>query len=358
MALGPGSFSDHLRIERLPIAMLPLPERILAAFQAAADGLADARPQDSVPLGALKDESYWDLRRLDSFVPDKSRHRLGNLVLLPPKLNSAVQDKPAKGKAAHYRKTGLLIAGEVADVIDPASWNSRSIRERGGAAARVSCRGVGGLIGGAGTSRRRGLQPGRVAVGSSQDCRCAGSARQRRPDVRRHATLPQAWMQRENWEFETHTLRPFALAGMIGLLTFVASPSRMAWSTLPLPLWLRWMGVGVGVVAACLLIWTFRSLGTNLTDTVVTRKDHTLVTSGPYRVVRHPFYVASTLAIAANALATANWFIGLTGGLVVVLLVIRTATEEAQLMKRFGDAYVTYMKRTGRFLPRILQRES
>ena len=66
MALGPGSFSDHLRIERLPIAMLPLPERILAAFQYAADGLADARPQDSVPLGALKAESYRDLRRLDS----------------------------------------------------------------------------------------------------------------------------------------------------------------------------------------------------------------------------------------------------------------------------------------------------
>ena len=103
-------------------------------------------------------------------MPDKSRHRLWNLVLLPPKLNSAVQDKPAKGKA------GLLIAGEVADGIDPAGWNSRSIKKRGGAAARVGCRGVGGLIGGAGTSRRRGLQPGRVAVGSSQDCRCAGSA--------------------------------------------------------------------------------------------------------------------------------------------------------------------------------------
>ena len=64
-------------------------------------------------------------------MPDTSRHRLGNLVLLPPKLNSALQDKPAKGKAAHYRKTGLLITGEVADVIDPADWNSRSIKERG-----------------------------------------------------------------------------------------------------------------------------------------------------------------------------------------------------------------------------------
>ena len=56
--------------------------------------------------------------------------RLGNLMLLPPKLNSALQNKPAKGKAVHYRKTGLLIAGEVADVIDAAGWKSRSIKER------------------------------------------------------------------------------------------------------------------------------------------------------------------------------------------------------------------------------------
>ena len=65
-----------------------------------------------------------------SQAPDKSRHRLGNLVLLPPKLNSALQNKLAKGKAAHYRKTGLLIAGEVADVIDTAGWKLRSIKER------------------------------------------------------------------------------------------------------------------------------------------------------------------------------------------------------------------------------------
>ena len=65
-----------------------------------------------------------------SSAPDKSRNRLGNLVLLPPELNSTLQDKPAKDKAAHYRKTGLLIAGEVADVIESAGWNSRSIKDR------------------------------------------------------------------------------------------------------------------------------------------------------------------------------------------------------------------------------------
>ena len=65
-----------------------------------------------------------------SKAPEKYRHRLGNLVLLPPELNSALQDTPAKDKAENYRKTGLLIAGEVADVIDRAGWNSRSIKAR------------------------------------------------------------------------------------------------------------------------------------------------------------------------------------------------------------------------------------
>ena len=71
-------------------------------------------------------EHIWAKSR----APDKTRHRLGNLVLLPPKLNSALQNKPTKDKAADYRKTGLLIAGEVATVIDTAGWESRSVKER------------------------------------------------------------------------------------------------------------------------------------------------------------------------------------------------------------------------------------
>jgi len=50
------------------------------------------------------------------------------------------------------------------------------------------------------------------------------------------------------------------------------------------------------VLGGGLLIWTLRTLGANLTDTVITRKEHTLVTSGPYRWVPHPFYDAVGLA--------------------------------------------------------------
>lgn len=148
------------------------------------------------------------------------------------------------------------------------------------------------------------------------------------------------------------TLRPIGLAAMFGLVTFVVNPEWMAWSSVPLPAALRWGGVGVGLVGGSLLIWTFRALGTNITDTVVTRRAHALVTTGPYRIVRHPLYVASALAVLANTLATANWFVGLMGTLAMTLLVIRTTTEEEHLVRRFGDDYLRYMKETGRFLPR------
>ena len=158
--------------------------------------------------------------------------------------------------------------------------------------------------------------------------------------------------RRQEGLFILLTLRPIGLAGMCGLLTFLASPARMTWSSVPLPVWLRWAGVGIGIAGGVLLIWTLRNLGTNITDTVVTRRRHTLVTTGPYQFVRHPFYVASALAYAANALATANWFLALMGGLAMALLVLRTTIEEAHLINRFGDDYARYMEQTGRFFPR------
>jgi len=159
--------------------------------------------------------------------------------------------------------------------------------------------------------------------------------------------------RRQEGLFILFTLRPVAIAGMLGLIAYMIDPSSMAWSSVPLPVWLRWTGAGVGVIAGGLLVWTLRTLGKNLTDTVVTRKEHTLVTSGPYRWVQHPFYDSAALCILANSLVAANWFLFLSGGLALVLIVIRTRTEEEKLLARFGDPYRAYLARTGRFFPRM-----
>ena len=148
------------------------------------------------------------------------------------------------------------------------------------------------------------------------------------------------------------TLRPVALMLWLGVIAYMVNPAWMAWSSVPLPAWLRWTGVGVYAIAAGLLMWTLRGLGTNLTDTVVTRRAHTLVTHGAYRWIRHPFYDSMALLILANSLIAANWFLLLTGSVVLFLIVVRTRTEEEKLLARFGDAYRAYMMQTGRFVPR------
>lgn len=64
-----------------------------------------------------------------SKAPEKQKHRLGNLVLLPPNLNSTLGDTSAKEKADSYVKTGLLVAGRVAAMIDKSgTWSKKEIQ--------------------------------------------------------------------------------------------------------------------------------------------------------------------------------------------------------------------------------------
>ena len=150
-------------------------------------------------------------------------------------------------------------------------------------------------------------------------------------------------------------LRLGGLAMWAGVIAFMIDPAFMEWSSIPLPASVRWTGVGLTVLTAVLLIWTLRSLGPNLTDTVVTRAAHTLVTRGPYRWVRHPFYDCMALFVVAIALMMANWFVIASGILMFTLLAIRSHTEEQKLLERFGEPYRAYRATTGRFLPRMRQ---
>lgn len=159
--------------------------------------------------------------------------------------------------------------------------------------------------------------------------------------------------RRQEGLFLMLAVRTVGPAHMLAAIAFVMDPRLVAWASVPLPVWLRWVGVCLGAMASLLAVWAFSYLGKNLTDTVVTRREHTLVTSGPYRFVRHPFYVAVALIVAANSLATANWFIAATGMGTLALLCARTPIEEQKLIDRFGDAYRNYASRTGRFWPRL-----
>lgn len=136
-------------------------------------------------------------------------------------------------------------------------------------------------------------------------------------------------------------------------LLYLINPAWMAWSKIGLPEWVRWMGVLIGLLCVFGVYWLFSSIGSGITPTSATRKEHQLVTSGPYRWVRHPLYsFGSSLFIAFGMMAD-NWFIALLGILAFLAMASRTPKEEANLTEKFGDEYRDYMKRTGRYLPKL-----
>ncbi|MGH9557190.1 MAG: isoprenylcysteine carboxylmethyltransferase family protein [Terriglobales bacterium] len=145
-----------------------------------------------------------------------------------------------------------------------------------------------------------------------------------------------------------------ALPSFAVVVAYLFRPQVLAWAALPVPAAGRWLGAALSTLAVGLLLWIHLTLDRNFSGELRIRRDHTLVTTGPYRYVRHPMYSTFLLLFAGFLLLTANGFIG-GAGLVMVGLVmaVRTSREEQMLLEAFGERYREYMARTGRFLPRL-----
>lgn len=148
-----------------------------------------------------------------------------------------------------------------------------------------------------------------------------------------------------------------ALPALAATVIYIVKPAWLSWSALPLPLWLRWLGVAVALAGFGLLQWSQQSLGRNWSDAPVLLEDQELVTSGPYRWIRNPIYSAFLLILGSPLLISANW---LVGGLWIAMtsldIASRIRMEEAMMLEQFGRQYRAYMGRTGRLVPRLVRR--
>ena len=115
--------------------------------------------------------------------------------------------------------------------------------------------------------------------------------------------------------------------------------------------------VGIGLVLFALglgfAIWARLHIGRNW-GTPMTQKDEPeLVTSGPYRLVRHPIY-SGILAAGAGTAVALDW-LGLTAvALAGVYFLYSALVEERHLADRFPDSYPVYKRSTKLLVPFIL----
>jgi len=154
------------------------------------------------------------------------------------------------------------------------------------------------------------------------------------------------------------TLRLAGLILWLAAVAYLIWPRTIAWASVPLPESVRYSGIAFGLLGVGMMYWTLTNLGKNLTDTVATRREATLITRGPYAWVRHPFYITAAILIVAATLLSANLLIGITGAIVLLLLALRTPKEEEKLLEKFGESYREYCRTTGRFVPRAGRRLS
>lgn len=148
-------------------------------------------------------------------------------------------------------------------------------------------------------------------------------------------------------------LRLFGFTMWLGVLVYMIYPPAMSWSSLTLPIWCRWLGASLAMISLPLLYWVMSSIGTNITDTVAIRQEHQLVTHGPYKWVRHPFYSVTALYVCGIGLLISNWFIGTTAILGLFFIIMRLPIEEQKLEQKFGNAYQEYKERSGKFFPKF-----
>lgn len=115
---------------------------------------------------------------------------------------------------------------------------------------------------------------------------------------------------------------------------------------------------GLGALFEAAALWLFWrahiDLGRNWSPSLQIRAEHTLVTDGVYRYIRHPMYASQWLFGIAQALLLHNWLAGLANLVCFVpLYVLRVPREEQMMLDQFGDDYRRYMARTGAVLPRL-----
>ena len=109
------------------------------------------------------------------------------------------------------------------------------------------------------------------------------------------------------------------------------------------------------VLGSLLRRYCWRTLGEYFTGDVKARPDQPVVTSGPYRWVRHPSYSAGMMMFIGIGLALGSWFsFALLTIATIATYSYRVAVEERVLLETIGEPYGKYMKERKRFIPYIV----
>ena len=113
-----------------------------------------------------------------------------------------------------------------------------------------------------------------------------------------------------------------------------------------------WIGLCIMLLGLGLRIWAVITLGASFRTTVEMQTDQHIISSGPYKLIRHPSYGGLILMCCGYGIAIQNW-LSLAFAVVPPLaaLLYRIHIEEAALVSTAGSDYEEYQSKTKKLIP-------
>lgn len=116
---------------------------------------------------------------------------------------------------------------------------------------------------------------------------------------------------------------------------------------------IRFIGLPVYLIFSWIQVWSFKSLGDNYSQDIIIKKDHQLVTTGPFRYIRHPQYFSQILINIGGTAATVSYVLGILTLVEIPIYIMRALLEDKMLAKHFAEQFSAYKKKSGFMIPFI-----
>jgi protein-S-isoprenylcysteine O-methyltransferase Ste14 len=116
---------------------------------------------------------------------------------------------------------------------------------------------------------------------------------------------------------------------------------------------LRWVAAMVALACLAATIKCWARMGRGWRMAVTDEANHTLITDGMFRHIRHPIYAFSILLMLCTIVIVPTWPMLAFGVVHVGLMLLKARNEERHLLAKHGESYARYLEATGRFVPRF-----
>lgn len=116
---------------------------------------------------------------------------------------------------------------------------------------------------------------------------------------------------------------------------------------------IRYIGLVVYLVFSWIQVWSFKTLGDNYSQDIMIKKNHELVTKGPFSLIRHPQYMCQILLDIGATAATFGYIVGLLALIEIPIYIMRASMEDKLLAKYFAEKFSDYKKKSGFMFPFI-----